>query len=105
RLITEEIDGLKASRKAVPPVFLAVAAFLLYIVISRMIHAEREHIGLLKAFGFTSMEVGTHYLKFVLTIAIIGALLGCVLGMFAGRSISGVYQMYYKFPFLVFRID
>ncbi len=105
RFITEEIDGLRVTRRAVPPIFLAVAAFLLYIVTSRMIQAEREQIGLLKAFGYSSLEVGAHYFKFILVIAVGGALLGCLLGVLAGRSMAGIYQVYYKFPFLVFQVD
>ncbi len=105
RFIVEEIDGLRVMRKGAPPVFLAVAAFLLYIVISRMVQAEREQIGLLKAFGYSSWEVGAHYLKFTLVIASAGALLGCLLGVLAGRSLTVVYQAYYKFPFLVFQVD
>jgi len=103
--IREEIDGLKATSKVVPPLFLAVAAFLLNIVITRMIESEREQIGLMKAFGYTSTEVGLHYLKFTLAIAAGGALLGCLLGVVAGRSLINVYTLYYKFPFLVFRVD
>jgi len=105
RFIHEEITGLKVSSRIVPPIFLAVAAFLLNIVISRMISAEREQIGLLKAFGYSSFEVSAHYFKFILTIALSGAILGCVLGVLAGRSLLVVYQLYYKFPFLVFQID
>ncbi|UTW09046.1 ABC transporter permease [Pseudomonas benzenivorans] len=105
RFISEEIEGLKASRRVVPPIFLGVAAFLLYIVISRMIQAEREQIGLLKAFGYSSAAVGLHYAKFVLCIAVAGALLGCLCGVLAGRSLVDVYLAYYKFPFLLFRVD
>lgn len=105
RFIVEEIDGLKVSRRVIPPLFLAVAAFLLYIVMSRMVQAEREQIGLLKAFGYSSWEVGTHYLRFTLVIAIAGATLGCLLGVMSGHSLTVVYQTYYKFPFLVFQID
>ncbi len=105
RFIQEEIDGLKVSSKAVPPVFLAVAAFLLNIVISRMIQAERQQIGLLKAFGYSSREVSTHYLKFTLAIATGGAILGCLLGVLAGRSLIGIYLVYYKFPLLLFQVD
>lgn len=105
RFIQEEINGLKATRKSVPPLFLAVAAFLLNIVISRMISAEREQIGLLKAFGYSSREIGLHYIKFILVIAAGGALAGCLLGVMAGRSLVGIYQIYYKFPFLVFQVD
>lgn len=41
RFITEETSGLEAAAVGVPPIFLGVAAFLLYIVISRMVQAER----------------------------------------------------------------
>lgn len=105
RFVTEEISGLRASAAGVPPIFLGVAAFLLYIVIARMVQSEREQIGILKAFGYTSLEVGLHYFKLVLVIAVFGALLGSALGVFAGRGLAGVYQLYYKFPFLVFQVD
>lgn len=105
RFIREEINGLKVSSQSIPPLFLAVAAFLLNIVIARMIQAEREQIGLLKAFGYSSREVAGHYLKFILAIAAGGAIVGCLLGVLAGHSLVDVYLTYYKFPFLVFQVD
>lgn len=105
RFISEEIAGLRGSSRTVPPVFLAVAAFLLYIVISRMVQAEREQIGLMKAFGYTNAEVGTHYLQLILVIAVGGAVAGCLAGIAAGRAMINIYLEYYKFPFLVFRLD
>lgn len=105
RFITEEISGLKISSKVIPPIFLAVAAFLLYIVISRMVQAEREQVGLMKAFGYSSFEVGLHYSKFILVIAISGAIFGSLFGILAGRSLGAFYQIYYKFPFLIFKLD
>lgn len=105
RFVSEEIDGLRTISTAVPPIFLAVAAFLLYIVISRMVQAEREEIGLMKAFGYTNIEVGTHYFKLILAIAIGGALAGCLMGIAAGRAMVDVYLAFFKFPFLVFQLD
>ncbi len=105
RFVSEEISGLKVSAVNVPPVFLGVAAFLLYIVVSRMIQSEREEIGLLKAFGYTSFEISFHYLKLVLLIAIAGAFIGSLGGIAAGKAMAGFYQQYYKFPFLVFQIQ
>lgn len=105
RFITEEIAGLRASAVSVPPVFMAVASFLLYIVVSRIVQAERGQIGLLKAFGYSSREVGIHYLKLVLIIAVGGAIAGSIMGIAAGRSLAGVYQNYYKFPFIVFQVE
>ena len=105
RFITEEVSGLEAAAVGVPPIFLGVAAFLLYIVISRMVQAERTEIGLMKAFGYTNAEVGAHYLKMVLLIAIGGALVGCLLGIIAGGAMIGLYTEYFKFPFLVFQLE
>lgn len=105
RFVSEEISGLRVTAATIPPIFMAVAAFLLYIVISRMIESERMQIGLLKAFGYYSIEIGLHYFKFVLLIAVGGALLGSLLGIASGQALAGYYQLYYKFPFLMFRVD
>jgi putative ABC transport system permease protein len=105
RFLSEEIAGLQAAVVAVPPLFLAVAAFLLYIVVGRMVQSEREQIGLMKAFGYTNAEVGAHYFKLILAIAAGGALAGCLGGIAAGRALAEVYTAYYKFPFLVFQLD
>jgi putative ABC transport system permease protein len=105
RFVSEEIGGLEAAAIGVPPIFLIVAAFLLYIVINRMVQSEREEIGLMKAFGYTNAEVGAHYFKLVMAIAVGGALVGCLMGIAGGRALIQVYVAYFKFPFLVFQLD
>lgn len=105
RFLSEEIAGLEISAKNVPPVFMLVAAFLLYIVTSRTIQSEREEIGLMKAFGYTDTEVSIHYLQLVAIIALAGALFGCLLGVVLGRVTVPVYTTYYKLPFLLFRLE
>ncbi|MEM1066134.1 MAG: FtsX-like permease family protein, partial [Pseudomonadota bacterium] len=105
RFVSEEIASLRATAVSVPPIFMAIAAFLLYIVISRMVQSEREEIGLMKAFGYTNTEVGAHYFKLILAIAVGGALAGCLGGIAAGRALISVYTAYFKFPFLVFQLD
>lgn len=105
RFVQEEIGGLATMSRAVPPLFLAIAAFLLYIVVSRIVQAEREEIGLLKAFGYTGGEIGAHYFKMVLFVAVGGAALGCGLGLLSGRAMIPIYTQFYNFPFLVFRPD
>ena len=90
-IVSEEIGGLEAASTGVPPIFLGVAAFLLYIVINRMVQSEREEIGLMKAFGYTNAEVGGHYFKLVMAIAVGGALAGCLMGIAGGRALIQVY--------------
>lgn len=105
RYVSEEINGLRGTSATIPPIFLAVAAFLLYIVVSRMVQAEREQIGLMKAFGHTDLEVGAHYFKLILFIAVSGAVAGCLAGIAAGRGMVVLYLQYYKFPFLLFSLS
>ena len=59
----------------------------------------------MKAFGYTNVEVGAHYFKLVLAIAVGGALAGCLMGIAGGRALIDVYIAYFKFPFLVFQLD
>ena len=105
RILIEELDGRAASAKTVPPIFLAVAAFLLNIVITRMIQAERSEIGLMMAFGYSHAEIAAHYFKFILIIALTGGLMGCVSGVWIGGAMAEVDKEYYKLPFLIFEAN
>lgn len=74
--LSNELTQLDAMGSMMSPIFLGVAAFLLHIVASRLIATEREQIGLLKAFGYSGLEVGWHYAKLVLTIVALGVVFG-----------------------------
>jgi putative ABC transport system permease protein len=100
-----ELDQLKAMSRILPPIFLLVAAFLVNMILSRLILLEREQIGLLKALGYRSTAVGAHYLEFALAIACVGVLIGLVLGTWLGFGMTRLYAEFYHFPFLVFRLD
>jgi putative ABC transport system permease protein len=100
-----ELRQLQAMSRILPPVFLLVAAFLVNMTLSRLILLEREQIGLLKALGYRSTTVGLHYLEFALAIACVGIAIGLVLGTWLGFGLTRLYAEFYRFPFLVFRID
>ncbi len=100
--LVEELAQLETMTRVMTPIFLGVSVFLLNIVITRLVQTEREQIGLMKAFGYSNMEVGGHYLKFTGVIAVGGALLGWGGGLYLGRLISGIYQIYFHFPFLLY---
>jgi putative ABC transport system permease protein len=100
--LRSELDQLQTMGAILPPIFLAVAAFLVNIVISRLIAVEREQIGLLKAFGYSSEAVSLHYLKLVAVIAALGLVIGFGLGTWLGHSMAVMYTRYYSFPFLIF---
>lgn len=105
KFLRSEMDQLATMARILPPLFMAVAAFLLWVMIGRVIDTDREEIGLLKAFGYRDREVGFHYATLVVAISLVGVAIGCALGAWLGRGITGIYAEFYRFPFLVFRVD
>ncbi len=103
--LSSEMDQLRNFGAVLPPIFLVVAAFLLNVVIGRMVDTEREQIGLLKAFGYSDWAVGVHYLKFVGVLTGIGIAGGILGGTWMGRGLAGMYTEYFKFPFLFYKAD
>jgi putative ABC transport system permease protein len=101
--LSGEIDQLKTMTSVLPTIFLAAAAFLLHMVVSRLVATEREQIGLLKAFGYRNGAVGYHYVKLVLAMVSLGVVLGFFSGAWLGRNITELYTQFYRFPFLYYR--
>ena len=82
--IDAELNQLRTMSRIVPPIFFAVAAFLINMALARLITREREQIGLLKAIGYSSTAIVLHYLKFVSVIAAVGVLAGFGAGIWLG---------------------
>ena len=100
-----ELKQLGAMVKVLPPIFLLVAAMLVHMTLSRLIALEREQIGLLKALGYTPVQIAKHYLEFVLLIALGGILTGFVAGAWLGAGLARLYARFFSFPFLDFGTD
>ena len=105
KFISNELKELRGMALVVPTIFLAVASFLLHVVISRLVGTQREQIAALKAFGYTGTEVGWHYLKMVLVIVVLGAALGTVVGARLGRSVTEIYTHFFHFPLFEFHLE
>lgn len=103
--VSSEIDQLRTMGNVLPPIFLLVAAFLVNVVVSRLIATERDEIGLLKAFGYSNTVVALHYLKLIGVTGILGLVIGSALGVWLGRTLATLYADYYSFPVIVFQAD
>lgn len=103
--LKDEIAVLRALAIAYPTVFLSIAAFMSSAVLTRLIRLQREQIAQLKAFGYSSWQVGVHYFKFALAIVAVGTVIGSIAGFYLGVSITQLYQKFFKFPHLGFHPD
>jgi putative ABC transport system permease protein len=100
RYLTEEFRQLGNMATIFPVIFLAVAAFLLNIVVSRLVGIQREQAAALKAFGYSNSDIAVHYIKLVTLIVLLGVIGGVGVGVWLGKELSELYMEYYKFPFL-----
>ena len=104
RYLSDEIQQLKGMARIAPTIFLSVAAFLLNVVLSRVIKTQREQIAALKAFGYSKWEVGLHYLKLALVIVLVGTFVGTIVGVNFGKALTSMYTEFYKFPIFEYEI-
>ncbi|HVE55623.1 MAG TPA: FtsX-like permease family protein, partial [Pyrinomonadaceae bacterium] len=100
RFISNEFSQLEVQGTFLPAIFLAVTAFLLHLVLSRLVSTQREQIGLLKAFGYANFEIGLHFLELAFAAVAGGAGLGVLLGMYLGSAMTNLYGDYFHFPVL-----
>jgi len=105
RFLSDEVRQLKSMAAVMPAIFLGVAAFLVSIVLSRLVAAQRPQIGMLKAVGYRAAEIGLHYAKLVGLVAAAGAVAGVPLGALLGKGLARTYADFYRLPELVFEGD
>jgi putative ABC transport system permease protein len=103
--LDDELRVLGGLAVAFPAVFLSIAAFMSSAVLSRLVRLQREQIAQLKALGYSSAQVGRHYLGFAAIIVVIGATLGLGGGCWLGSQTVEIYQKFFRFPSLVFLPD
>jgi putative ABC transport system permease protein len=103
--ITGELQQLESYATIAPFIFLSVAAFLVNVVLSRLVHLQRSQIATLKALGYRKTEIGLHYLALVLVIVATGAAVGGLGGAYLGHGMLGLYARYYKFPSMPLTVD
>ncbi len=103
RFLSNELQQLQSMTAILPPIFLGVAAFLINIVLTRLVESEREIIGLLTAFGYRNRKIVWHYTKLALVLSFPGLILGLILGSWMGRGLAGLYQQFFVFPVLTYR--
>ena len=104
KFVSSEIDQLSAQAIIMPSIFLGIAAFLLNLLLSRLVSTQRDQIAVIKAFGYSNAAVCFHYLKLVTVVVIMGAILGIGLGGWLGSGMTRLYADFYHFPILRYEI-
>lgn len=104
RFLSDEISQDRITGRTVPAIFLGVAAFLIHMVLSRLVSTQRTQIALLKGFGYSSGAIGLHFIKFALVAVAAGTVLGVGVGVSLGSALAKLYALYFHFPVLQFHV-
>jgi putative ABC transport system permease protein len=98
RVVEGELAQLGAFGRVMPAIFLGVAAFLLNVVLSRLVATQREEIAVLKAFGYSNRTIGWHVLGYAAAPLLLGVVVGVPLGAWLGRGFTNLYRDVFMFP-------
>jgi len=98
--LSAEIKQLQTQATIVPIIFMAVAAFLLNVVLSRLIRQQRVPMAILKAFGYSNTAIMLHYMKLVTAIVLIGSMIGIGAGSWLAHGLSNIYGEFFRYPYM-----
>lgn len=105
RFVDSELRELEVIATVLPGLFLVVAAFLLNIVMARIVAQERGQIATLRALGFRVGPIATHYASLAAVTALLGIAVGTIGGAALGRAMTQSYTQFFRFPNLAFAMD
>jgi putative ABC transport system permease protein len=98
RFLADEIAETRITSILLPSIFLAVTAFLLHVVMSRLVALQREQIAVLAAFGYTRGAIAAHFLTLAALPVAAGAALGVGSGLWLANGLASVYARFFQFP-------
>jgi putative ABC transport system permease protein len=97
RFLNNEMIQLRAMASLPPLIFLSVTAFLLHVVLARLIATQREEIATMRAFGYSRRDIGGYYLAFAAVITAIGTAAGLAGGSWLGHDLTVLYARFFRF--------
>ena len=103
-LLQEDVQGFGELSLMFPILFLGAAGMATYILLTRMVYAQRMQIGLLLANGFRRRSAFLHYLSFGLAASLAGAIPGMLAGILGARVITGFYTGAISVPIQVIKL-
>ncbi len=98
RALTQEINEQRVFAVVLPTVFLAIALFILNVVLTRLVGTQRDRIATLKALGYPAMRIAGHYLVLAALVALAGNLVGIMTGKFLGAWMTGLFTGIFRIP-------
>ncbi|MBL8682498.1 MAG: FtsX-like permease family protein [Myxococcales bacterium] len=105
KMLQQELQQIDGSSTVLPAMFLGVAAFLVNVVLGRLVRLQRGQLAMLKAVGYSDRRIALHYVQMVLVIVTLGIVVGALMGREMARWFIGLYREFFRVPNLGVRLD
>ncbi|AAK79501.1 MULTISPECIES: ABC transporter permease [Clostridium] len=96
--VTAKIKSTKSISSSMPIAILLLTCSMTGIIMLRMLQKEAVIIGTLYALGYRKREIRKHYLTYSLSIAVIGGIVGTILGGLALKPMVTFMVSYFNVP-------
>ncbi|MDP4142976.1 MAG: ABC transporter permease [Bacillota bacterium] len=96
--VTAKLDSINKVSSSMPIAILLLTCILTGIVMWRMLQREAVIIGTMYALGYKRKEIMKHYLTYSLSIAVIGGIVGTILGALTLRPMLNYMVSYFNMP-------
>ncbi|WP_455140830.1 ABC transporter permease [Candidatus Hodarchaeum mangrovi] len=90
-LLRMDIQEARELGYVLPIILLGMAMWGLYVLLGRMVVAERKDIGVAQALGYSRKTIILQYVGIALLISIIGTVIGTLLGVIIASQFSPAY--------------
>jgi putative ABC transport system permease protein len=100
KMVQMDLQGMKSFALFFPLLFLGIACFSIYILLSRLVYTQRPFIGVMRAMGYKRSQILNHYLSFALIIGVLGAVFGLITGYGLSYFITSVYAKTLGIPLM-----
>ena len=97
-IVTAKLTGINQASSSMPVAILILTCILTGIIMWRMVKREAVIIGTLYAFGYKKKQIQNHYLRYPLIIALIGGIIGTILGCLTLRPMVNMMVSYFNMP-------
>ncbi len=98
QFLENELQELQRSATILPVICLAVVAFVLHVVLGRIVASQRTFIGTVRALGYSRWQVLWHYQGYALAVGLATVALGLGLGYWIQGAMVGMYRNFYELP-------
>jgi putative ABC transport system permease protein len=96
--LAEDLQGFSELAFMFPALFLTGAGLATFVMLNRIVHAQRAQIGTLTANGLSRRQVLRHYLSYGLVIGVAGSVVGLLIGIPLGAWMTGAYTSVLSIP-------